>query len=200
MPRAAPATNRLPDRSAASGSTRRSGRRPRARVLDRAWRAGRRSRFCSVIKRATTWMLSTPLNAIAVGQFGSRPGRCAASTVSSAAARRLFGPRRRRDRFDLRAATGAGGELAIEIVANQESHVPEKQRRAGCRPRSAIRLAHLPGEAAVPPGGARLLSAWRTRSLTSQKSSSAPAAVRVARFGLRISRARQPPRQVGRDS
>jgi hypothetical protein len=44
-------------------------------------------------------------------------------------------------------------ELAIACVANQESQVPEKQQHAGCRPRSAIRLAHLPGEAAVPPGG-----------------------------------------------
>jgi hypothetical protein len=55
-------------------------------------------------------------------------------------------------------------DLAAATVANQESQVPEKQQRAGCRPRSAIRLAHLPGEAAVPPGGARLLSAVALRS------------------------------------
>jgi hypothetical protein len=54
--------------------------------------------------------------------------------------------------------------LTIEIVANQESRAPEKQQRAGCRPRSAIRLAHLRGEAAVPPGAARLLSAWQRDS------------------------------------
>ena len=41
-----------------------------------------------------------------------------------------------------------------------------EQQRASCRPRGAIRLAHLPGDAAVSPGAARLLSAWRTRSLT----------------------------------
>jgi hypothetical protein len=46
----------------------------------------------------------------------------------------------------------AGMALTIQIVANQESQVPEKQQHAGCRPRSAIPLAHLPGEAAVPPG------------------------------------------------
>jgi hypothetical protein len=77
--RAAPAKNRLLDRSAASGSTRRIGYRPRARDLDRAWRAGRRSRCCSVIERATTWMLSTPLDAIAVGRMQPRslaPGAC----------------------------------------------------------------------------------------------------------------------------
>jgi hypothetical protein len=48
---------------------------------------------------------------------------------------------------------------ATAHVANQESQAPEKQQRAGCRPPSAIRLAHLPGEAAVPPGAARLLTA-----------------------------------------
>jgi hypothetical protein len=58
-------------------------------------------------------------------------------------------------------------------VANQESQVPEKQKRAGCRPRSAIRLAHLPGEAAVPPSGARLLSAWQGSRLASARETSA---------------------------
>jgi hypothetical protein len=38
------------------------------------------------------------------------------------------------------------------------------EQRAGRRPRSAIRLANLPGEAAVPPGAARLLSAWHCES------------------------------------
>jgi pimeloyl-ACP methyl ester carboxylesterase len=50
------------------------------------------------------------------------------------------------------------------LVANQESQAPGKQQRAGCRPRGAIRVAHLPGDAAVSPGAARLLSAWRTSS------------------------------------
>jgi hypothetical protein len=54
--------------------------------------------------------------------------------------------------------------LVIAFVANQESQAPETQQRAGCRPRSVMRLAHLPGEAAVPPGGARLLSAWQPNS------------------------------------
>ena len=35
-----------------------------------------------------------------------------------------------------------------------------EQQRAGCRPPGAIRLAHLPGDAAVSPGAARLLSTW----------------------------------------
>ena len=39
-----------------------------------------------------------------------------------------------------------------------------EQQRAGCRPPGAIRLAHLPADAAVSPGAARLLSAWQTHS------------------------------------
>ena len=46
------------------------------------------------------------------------------------------------------------------FVANEESRVPGKQECAGCRPRGVIRLAHHPGDAAVLPGLARLLSAW----------------------------------------
>ena len=51
------------------------------------------------------WVLSShPVDgaswrSAASGQFGSRPGRCAAPTASSAAARRLFGPPRRHGRF-----------------------------------------------------------------------------------------------------
>ena len=50
--------------------------------------------------------------------------------------------------------------LTVGAVANQESQAAEKQQRAGCRPPGAIRLAHLPGDAAVSPGAARLLSTW----------------------------------------
>jgi|HubBroStandDraft_6_1064221.scaffolds.fasta_scaffold78625_3 hypothetical protein len=58
-----------------------------------------------------------------------------------------------------------------------------------------------PAIASCPSSSQPLLAlAWRTRSLRPQKISSAPAAVRVARFGLRISRARQPSRRVRRDS
>jgi hypothetical protein len=66
-------------------------------------------------------------------------------------------PRYRMPRIQLSRLRNA---LTIQFVANQESQVPEKQQRAGCVPRSAIRLAHLPGEAGVPLAGARLLSAW----------------------------------------
>jgi hypothetical protein len=55
-------------------------------------------------------------------------------------------------------------DAASAAVANQESQASEKQQRAGCRPGSAIRLADLPGEAAVPLGAARLLSAWHCAS------------------------------------
>ena len=41
---------------------------------------------------------------------------------------------------------------AIASVANQGSHAQAKQQRDGCRQRRVIRLAHLPGDAAVPPG------------------------------------------------
>ena len=51
------ATSRLRDAPAASGSSRRSRRGPRARDLDRTWRLGRGPRRCSVTKRATKWML-----------------------------------------------------------------------------------------------------------------------------------------------
>ena len=50
--------------------------------------------------------------------------------------------------------------VVAAAVANQESQAPEKQQRAGCCPRGTIRHAHLPDDAAVPPGVARLLSAW----------------------------------------
>jgi hypothetical protein len=63
-----------------------------------------------------------------------------------------------------RCSRPAGRGETRQRVANQESQAAEKQQRAGCRPRGAIRLAHLPGDAAVRPGAARLLSAWRTSS------------------------------------
>jgi hypothetical protein len=55
------------------------------------------------------------------------------------------------------ATTGPG-------VANQESHARSKQQCDGCRQPRVIRLAHRPGDAVVPPGAARLLSAWHRRS------------------------------------
>ena len=71
-------------------------------------------------------------------------------------------------RFGLRIirAMQSSGRLrpTVECVANQESQATEKQPRAGCRPPGAIRLAHRPGDAVVPPGAMRLLSAWRTSS------------------------------------
>ena len=51
--------------------------------------------------------------------------------------------------------------LRDNLVANQESDAPAKQQRDGRRQRRLIRLAHLPGDAAVPPGAARLLSVWQ---------------------------------------
>jgi hypothetical protein len=53
---------------------------------------------------------------------------------------------------------------ATPPVANQESQGRGKQQRAGCRLRSAIRFAHLPGDAVVPSVAARLLSAWHRHS------------------------------------
>ena len=55
-------------------------------------------------------------------------------------------------------------ELAIAFLANQESHARSKQQCDGCRQPRVIRLAHRPGDAAVPPRAARLLSAYRQRS------------------------------------
>ena len=49
-------------------------------------------------------------------------------------------------------------------VANQQSHARRKQQRDVCRQPRAIRLAHHPGEAAVLPGAARLLSTWHCYS------------------------------------
>jgi hypothetical protein len=127
--------------------------------------------------------------------FGCPLGmRGTANRRSCVSSRRLCGPHNSAIAGDHDQARDA----ATATVANQESHGEAKQQRDGCRQRRVIRLAHLPGDAAVPPGAARLLSAWRTRSLRPQKSSSALAAVRVARFGLRISRAMQPCRRARR--
>ena len=60
-----------------------------------------------------------------------------------------------------------------ETVANQESHARSKQQSDGCRQPRVIRLAHHPGDAVVRMPAARRLSAWRTRSLTPDQSSSA---------------------------
>ena len=86
-----------------------------------------------------------------------------------------------------------------EAVANQESQVVEKQQRDVAPSACAGRLAHHPGEAAVPPGATRLLSAWQTRSLMPDQSSSATAAISLARFGLRIVRGMQSSRRARRD-
>jgi hypothetical protein len=51
---------------------------------------------------------------------------------------------------------------ANACVANQESQARSKQQCDGCRQPRAVRLAYRPGDAAVPPGPARLLSAWQT--------------------------------------
>ena len=61
-------------------------------------------------------------------------------------------------------ANSTNSARTIAFVANQESQAAEKQQRGSCRPRGAIRLAHLPGDAAVSPGAARLLSTWRCSS------------------------------------
>jgi hypothetical protein len=81
-------------------------------------------------------------------------------------------------------------------VANQESHAYEQQCD-GCRQPRVIRLAHRPGDAVVPPGATRLLSAWRTSSLKSDESSSAATAGSFVRSGLRIPRAMQSSRRPG---
>ena len=86
----------------------------------------------------------------------------------------------------------AGRGETPQYVANQESQARPKQRD-GCGQRRVIRLAHLPGDAAVPPGAARLLSAWRTSSQMSDRCSCAASDVDLARFDLRIIRALQSP-------
>jgi hypothetical protein len=55
-----------------------------------------------------------------------------------------------------------------------------------------------PTQSSAAPGGTAAGVANQESQVP--ESSSAPAAVRVARFGLCVSRARQPSRQVGRDS
>jgi hypothetical protein len=52
--------------------SRRSRSRLRAPDLDRAGRAGRRPRRCSVAKRATIWVRRPPLSATPPGQPRSR--------------------------------------------------------------------------------------------------------------------------------
>jgi hypothetical protein len=49
--------------------------------------------------------------------------------------------------------------VVSETVANQESQVVEKQQRDFAPSACAGRVAHHPGDAAVLPGAARLLSA-----------------------------------------
>jgi hypothetical protein len=56
----------------------------------------------------------------------------------------------------------AGPGAVTETVANQESQARSKQQRDGRRQPRAIRLAHRPGDAVVPLGAARLLSAWQS--------------------------------------
>jgi hypothetical protein len=71
-----------------------------------------------------------------------------------------------------RRASGAGGvnrrsdrqhrsALTLPSVANQESHARSKQQSDDPRQLRPVRLAHCPVDPVVPPGAARLLSAWR---------------------------------------
>ena len=55
----------------------------------------------------------------------------------------------------------AGQAPGCPFVANERSQVRWKQQRGDCEELRAVRLAHRPGDAVVPPGAARLLSAWR---------------------------------------
>ena len=87
-------------------------------------------------------------------QLGSQP-RPIAIAISAAS-------RPRHPECNRRA--GPGG--AIACVANQESHARSKQQRDDPRQLRPVRLAHCPGDPVVPPGAARLLSAWQRHSET----------------------------------
>jgi hypothetical protein len=70
-----------------------------------------------------------------------------------------------------------------------------------CRPAAVVpRAQFVDHRALTTRRSPRLVQSWRTRSLRAQESSSAPAAGRVARLGLRISLAMQSSRRSRRDS
>jgi len=168
--RAGSSTNPIPAASDTaankSSGTPRAAIEPRTRACRPGGMRGRASGWSFLARLCRAHSLSSAA--------GSRPrGRCGycnrgepgVSRPIKAAVRRL--PSASRDlacASSGRCSRPAGRDEAAERVANQESQATEKQPRAGCRPPGAIRLAHRPGDAVVPPGAMRLLSAWRTSS------------------------------------
>jgi hypothetical protein len=133
--RPATATNWLLDALAASGSSRRSRSRPPARDVNRAWRARRRPRCCSVTQRAICHQRSTrrqrPLSDT-LGHALGGPWRRRRRAASSATARRLKGSRRRGYR------SAPKGAVRSRLQAGRRSRRLASSRataryRCGCR-------------------------------------------------------------------
>ena len=68
------------------------------------------------------------------------------------------------------ARASSAGPLPTAVEANNRMAY---EQRGDCRQLRALRLAHRPGDAAVPPGAARLLSAWQGSRLAPARETNA---------------------------